>query len=63
MLEAPAVSTQLRAYHRGQDPSLSVGLVASGVAVVLILVGATIVPLRLSARRIENMEISSGGVE
>ena len=63
MLEAPAVATQLRAYHRGQDPSLTVGLVASGAAVVLILVGATIVPLRLSARRIEDMEISSGGVE
>jgi hypothetical protein len=27
------------------------------------LVVATIVPLRLSARRIERMEISSGGVE
>jgi ABC-2 type transport system permease protein len=63
MLEAPAVAAQLRAYQRGEDLTLTFQLLASGAAVVLILVAATIVPLRLGARRLENMELSSGGVE
>jgi ABC-2 type transport system permease protein len=63
MLEAPPVSAQLRAYQRGESLGITPQLVVNGVAVVLILVGATILPLRLSARRIESMEIASGGVE
>ncbi len=63
MLEAQPVAAQLRAYHRGQDLGLTPQLLISGGAVVLILVGATILPLRLSAQRIEHMEITSGGVE
>jgi ABC-2 type transport system permease protein len=63
MVEAPAVAAQLRAYQRGEELALTYRLIAAGAAVVIILVGATILPLRLSARRIEHMEISSGGVE
>jgi ABC-2 type transport system permease protein len=63
MVEAPAVSHQMRAYQRGEELALTFRLVATGAAIVIILIGTTILPLRLSARRIENMEISSGGVE
>ena len=63
MLEAQPVAQQLRAFHRGEELGLTPRLLVSGGAVVLILVGATIIPLRLSAQRIERMEIASGGVE
>ena len=63
MLEAPPVAAQIRAYHRGEELAITTRMVVHGIAVVLILVGATILPLRLSARRIESMEIASGGVE
>jgi hypothetical protein len=57
------VAQQLRSHHHGEELGLTPGLVFAGCAVVTILVAATIVPLRLSARRIERMEITSGGVE
>jgi ABC-2 type transport system permease protein len=63
MLEAPPVTAQLRAYQRGEELAVSAQLLVSGGAIVLILVGATILPLRLSVQRIERMEIASGGVE
>ena len=63
MLEAQPVAQQLRAFHRGEELGITPRLLLSGGAVVLILVGATILPLRLSAQRIERMEIASGGVE
>ncbi len=63
MLEAPPVAAQLRAYQRGLELRLTPRLVLTGGAIVLILTTATILPLRLSVRRIEHMEITSGGVE
>ena len=63
MLEAAPVASQLRAYHRGHDLALTPQLLISGGAIVFLLIGATILPLRLSVRRIERMEIASGGVE
>ncbi|MBA3319531.1 MAG: hypothetical protein H0T50_15775 [Gemmatimonadales bacterium] len=63
MLEAPPVAAQLRAVQRGESLGVTPQLLLSGGAIVLILCGATILPLRLSAQRIETMEISSGGVE
>jgi ABC-2 type transport system permease protein len=63
MLEAQPVAQQLRAVHRGQELGVTPRLLFSGAAVVGILVAATILPLRLSAQRIERMEIASGGVE
>jgi ABC-2 type transport system permease protein len=63
MLEAPPVAQQLRAYHHGEQLGVTPGLAFAGGAVAVTLVVATIVPLRLSARRIEHMEITSGGVE
>jgi ABC-2 type transport system permease protein len=63
MLEAPPVAQQLRARHQGGQLGLTPGLLLAGGAVTVILVVATIVPLRLSAGRIERMEITSGGVE
>jgi hypothetical protein len=63
MVEAQPVAQQLRAYHRGEELAVTPWLLLTGGAVVAILVTATILPLRLSARRIERMEIASGGVE
>jgi ABC-2 type transport system permease protein len=63
MLEAPPVAQQLRAHHHGGELGLTPGLLFAGGAVAVILILATIVPLRLSAGRIERMEITSGGVE
>ena len=57
------MAAQLRAYQRGEALGLTPQLLITGLAVVLILVGSTILPLRLGARRIETMEITSGGVE
>jgi ABC-2 type transport system permease protein len=63
MLEAQPVAAQLRAYQRGAELGLTPRLILSGIGVVALLVGATIVPLRMSTRRIERMELISGGVE
>ena len=63
MIEAQPVAQQLWAHHRGEELGLTVRLLAAGGSVALILIVATILPLRLSARRIERMEIASGGVE
>ncbi|HVK01427.1 MAG TPA: hypothetical protein VM365_11185 [Gemmatimonadales bacterium] len=63
MLEAQPVAQQLRAHHRGEGLGVTPWLLLTGGAVVVILVTATILPLRLSAQRIERMEIASGGVE
>ena len=56
MIEAVPVTAYLRAWQRGEPPSVTGELVAAGIAVVVILMGATIIPLRLGARRIEQME-------
>jgi hypothetical protein len=63
MLEAQPVAAQLRTYRAGGDLQLTPQLLLTGGLIVAILVGATILPLRLGAQRIERMEISSGGVE
>lgn len=57
MIEAMPVAAYLRAWQRGQPATVTPELVLAGAAVVLILGGATIVPLRLGARRIEQMEL------
>ena len=56
MIEAVPVTAYLRAWQRGEPPTVTTELLLAGGAVVLILVAATIVPLRLGARRIEQME-------
>ncbi|HEU5041997.1 MAG TPA: hypothetical protein VFT84_14305 [Gemmatimonadales bacterium] len=56
MIEAVPVSAYLRAWRRGEPSSFTPELVFAGIAVVLILGAATIIPLRLGARRIEQME-------
>jgi ABC-2 type transport system permease protein len=63
MLEAPPVAMQLRAYQRGRELALTPQMLITGGAVVVLLCGATILPLRLAVQRIEEMEITSGGVE
>ena len=63
MLEAEPVAQQLRAYQQGEALGITPRLLVTGGTVAAILIVATIVPLRLSARRIERMEIASGGVE
>jgi ABC-2 type transport system permease protein len=56
MIEAVPVTAYLRAWQRGEPAAVTVELVGAGIAVVTILLGATIIPLRLGARRIEQME-------
>jgi ABC-2 type transport system permease protein len=56
MIEAVPVTTYLRAWQRGEPAAVTPELLAAGIAVVTILLGATIIPLRLGARRIEQME-------
>jgi ABC-2 type transport system permease protein len=63
MLEAAPVAAQLRAYQQGKELGVTPQLLLTGAAVVLILTGATLLPLRLGVQRIERMEITSGGVE
>jgi ABC-2 type transport system permease protein len=63
MLEAPPVAVQLRAYQRGQELVLTPQMLFTGSVIVVLLCGATILPLRLAVQRIERMEITSGGVE
>jgi ABC-2 type transport system permease protein len=56
MIEAIPVAAHLRAYHRGQPMGVSPELLLACGAVAAILIAATLVPLKLSARRIEQME-------
>jgi len=56
MIEALPVSEQLRAWQRGDELGLTPELAAAGGLVIGICVTATLVPLRLSARRLELME-------
>jgi ABC-2 type transport system permease protein len=63
MVEAIPVTAHLRAAHRGLPPGSATDLWLALAAVAILLVAATLIPLRLSATRIERMEISSGRVE
>ena len=56
MIEAFPVTAQLRAWQRGQPLHATPELLAAAALVVGVCVAATIVPLRLSARRLELME-------
>jgi ABC-2 type transport system permease protein len=56
MIEALPVAAQLRAWQHGQRLEATPPLLAAGAAVVAICTAATLVPLRLSARRLELME-------
>ena len=56
MIEAIPVTAHLRAHQRGEPFGLTSELLLACGAVACILVAATLVPLRLSARRIEQME-------
>jgi ABC-2 type transport system permease protein len=56
MIEAIPVTAHLRAYHRGEPFGLTGELLLACGAVASILIAATLIPLRLSARRIEKME-------
>jgi ABC-2 type transport system permease protein len=56
MVEAFPVAAQLRAWQKGQPLAATPELLIAGAAVVVICVVATLVPLRLSARRLELME-------
>jgi ABC-2 type transport system permease protein len=56
MIEALPVAAELRAAQFGIEGAGPTELVLSGVAVVAVCVSATIVPLRLSQRRLELME-------
>jgi len=56
MIEAVPVAAYLRAWQRGEPASITPELVAAGAAVVLLLGACTVLPLRLGARRIEQME-------
>jgi ABC-2 type transport system permease protein len=56
MIEAFPVAAQLRAWQKGQRLEATPELLMAGAAVALICIGATLVPLRLSARRLELME-------
>jgi len=56
MIEALPVTEQLRAWQRGDQLHPTPALLLAGAAVVGICLAATLVPLRLSARRLELME-------
>jgi ABC-2 type transport system permease protein len=56
MIEAFPVTEQLRAWQRGDSLHATPQLLAAGAVVIVICVAATLVPLRLSARRLELME-------
>ena len=56
MIEALPVTAQLRAWQRGDQLDATPELLLAGALVVGICVAATLVPLRLSARRLELME-------
>jgi ABC-2 type transport system permease protein len=56
MIEALPVAAQVRAWQHGQRLEATPQLLAAGAAVVAICAAATLVPLRLSVRRLELME-------
>jgi ABC-2 type transport system permease protein len=56
VIEALPVTEQLRAWQRGDQLHPTPALILAGTAVVGICLTATLVPLRLSARRLELME-------
>jgi ABC-2 type transport system permease protein len=56
MIEALPVTAQLRAWQRGESLRATPELLAAGVLVTAICLAATLIPLRLSARRLELME-------
>jgi len=56
MIEAVPVAEQLRAWRGGGSLEATPELLVAGALVVAICAGATIIPLRLSARRLELME-------
>jgi ABC-2 type transport system permease protein len=56
MIEAMPVAAQLRAWQRGGQLEPTPELLAAGALVVAVCTAATLVPLRLSARRLELME-------
>jgi ABC-2 type transport system permease protein len=56
MIEALPVAEQLRAWERGDQLAATPELLAAGALVIGICVTATLVPLKLSARRLELME-------
>ena len=57
MIEAAPVTDYLRDQRYAQQPvGITLGLVASGLAVVAVCAAATIIPLRVGLRRIEMME-------
>ena len=63
MIEAMPVAAYLRATHQGLPPGGGGTLALALGAAALLLIAATLIPLRMSATRIERMEISSGRVE
>jgi len=63
MIEAIPVAAHLRAAHQGLPPGSGGTLALALGGAALLLIAATLVPLRMSATRIERMEISSGRVE
>ncbi|HET7241479.1 MAG TPA: hypothetical protein VFI77_09975, partial [Gemmatimonadales bacterium] len=63
MIEAIPVSAHLRAAHKGIPPGGAGQLTLALGGVALLLLAATLVPLRMSATRVERMDISSGRVE
>jgi ABC-2 type transport system permease protein len=56
MIEAVPVGSLLRSWQAGMDRPPLGDLALAGLAVVVVCVSATIVPLRLSTRRLERME-------
>jgi ABC-2 type transport system permease protein len=56
MIEAFPVTAQLRAWQRGDSLHATPELVLAGALVFGICAAATLIPLRLSARRLELME-------
>ncbi len=56
MIEALPVTAQLRAWQHGEQLEATPELLVAGVLVVGICAAATVIPLRLSARRLELME-------
>jgi ABC-2 type transport system permease protein len=56
MIEALPVAAELRASQIGMGDGASTELILSSAAVVVVCVSATIIPLRLSQKRLERME-------
>jgi ABC-2 type transport system permease protein len=56
MIEAVPVASVLRSWQVGAHTPAAGELALAGLAVVVVCVSATIIPLRLSSRRLEQME-------